>query len=83
LGYITPVQKYVTLIEYNSCLNYFFFLQWNNHGYDVAKIFTNKFNLISPVWLQVTPTPGGKGYVVTGALKYPNSNSIMYTVFHI
>jgi hypothetical protein len=32
----------------------------------VAKIFANKFDLISPVWLQVTPTPGGKGYVMTG-----------------
>uniref|UniRef100_A0A0P4Y7A4 Chitinase domain-containing protein 1 n=1 Tax=Daphnia magna TaxID=35525 RepID=A0A0P4Y7A4_9CRUS len=39
---------------------------WNGHGYDVAKIFANKFDLISPVWLQVTPTPGGKGYVITG-----------------
>lgn len=27
---------------------------WNNHGYDVAKIFGPKFSLISPVWLQVT-----------------------------
>uniref|UniRef100_A0A8D0CEA9 Chitinase domain-containing protein 1 n=1 Tax=Salvator merianae TaxID=96440 RepID=A0A8D0CEA9_SALMN len=26
---------------------------WNNHGYDVAKIFGNKFTTISPVWLQV------------------------------
>uniref|UniRef100_A0A8C0UHT1 Chitinase domain-containing protein 1 n=1 Tax=Cyanistes caeruleus TaxID=156563 RepID=A0A8C0UHT1_CYACU len=26
---------------------------WNNHGYDIAKIFGNKFTLISPVWLQV------------------------------
>lgn len=26
---------------------------WNNHGYDVAKIFGNKFTHISPVWLQV------------------------------
>ncbi|CAH0563533.1 unnamed protein product [Brassicogethes aeneus] len=25
---------------------------WNNHGYDVAKIFGNKFTHISPVWLQ-------------------------------
>lgn len=27
--------------------------QWNNHGYDVAKIFGSKFDMISPVWLQV------------------------------
>lgn len=26
---------------------------WNNHGYDVAKLFGRKFSLISPVWLQV------------------------------
>ncbi|XP_043828364.1 chitinase domain-containing protein 1 isoform X2 [Dromiciops gliroides] len=26
---------------------------WNNHGYDIAKIFGNKFTMISPVWLQV------------------------------
>ncbi|XP_075784342.1 chitinase domain-containing protein 1 isoform X2 [Pelodiscus sinensis] len=26
---------------------------WNNHGYDIAKTFGNKFTLISPVWLQV------------------------------
>ncbi|CAM5149628.1 unnamed protein product [Natator depressus] len=26
---------------------------WNNHGYNIAKVFGNKFTLISPVWLQV------------------------------
>jgi len=26
---------------------------WNNHGYDVAKLFGGKFSFISPVWLQV------------------------------
>ncbi|XP_043373778.1 chitinase domain-containing protein 1 isoform X3 [Dermochelys coriacea] len=26
---------------------------WNNRGYDIAKVFGNKFMLISPVWLQV------------------------------
>eukprot|EP00475_Leptophrys_vorax_P013053 TRINITY_DN19441_c0_g1_i1.p1 TRINITY_DN19441_c0_g1~~TRINITY_DN19441_c0_g1_i1.p1 ORF type:complete len:435 (+),score=107.80 TRINITY_DN19441_c0_g1_i1:946-2250(+) len=26
---------------------------WNNHGYDVVKVFTDKFDYISPVWLQV------------------------------
>jgi len=26
---------------------------WNSHGYDVSKIFTNKFTVLSPVWLQV------------------------------
>ncbi|KAK4874178.1 hypothetical protein RN001_013538 [Aquatica leii] len=28
---------------------------WNSHGYDVAKIFGNKFTHISPVWLQIKP----------------------------
>lgn len=27
--------------------------QWNNHGYDVAKIFSSKFDIISPIWLQI------------------------------
>ncbi|KAI1279583.1 Chitinase domain-containing protein 1 [Halotydeus destructor] len=26
---------------------------WNSHGYDVAKMFANKFTHISPVWLQI------------------------------
>lgn len=26
---------------------------WNNKGYDIAKLFTYKFNYISPVWLQL------------------------------
>ncbi|GFS20067.1 chitinase domain-containing protein 1 [Elysia marginata] len=26
---------------------------WNNHGYDVAKLFGSKFKYVSPVWLQV------------------------------
>lgn len=28
---------------------------WNNHGYDTAKVFKSKINLISPVWLQLLP----------------------------
>lgn len=38
---------------------------WNNHGYDVAKIFGNKFTHISPVWLQIK-RKGPKSYEVTG-----------------
>jgi len=38
---------------------------WNNHGYDVAKIFGSKFSMISPVWLQVTVSNGK--YVIGGA----------------
>ncbi|CAG9773867.1 unnamed protein product [Ceutorhynchus assimilis] len=38
---------------------------WNNHGYDIGKIFGNKFTHISPVWLQVR-RKGPKKYEVTG-----------------
>ncbi|KAL1498160.1 hypothetical protein ABEB36_009003 [Hypothenemus hampei] len=38
---------------------------WNNHGYDVAKIFGNKFTHISPVWLQIKRN-GVQKYEVTG-----------------
>lgn len=30
-----------------------FFLQWNGHGYEIAKIFAHKFTHICPVWLQI------------------------------
>uniref|UniRef100_A0A8C8SK32 Chitinase domain-containing protein 1 n=1 Tax=Pelusios castaneus TaxID=367368 RepID=A0A8C8SK32_9SAUR len=38
---------------------------WNSHGYDIAKIFGNKFTLISPVWLQVK-RKGKERFQVTG-----------------
>ncbi|KAJ7331986.1 hypothetical protein JRQ81_014166 [Phrynocephalus forsythii] len=38
---------------------------WNNHGYDIAKIFGNKFTTISPVWLQVKRR-GKEQFQVTG-----------------
>lgn len=38
---------------------------WNSHGYDVAKIFSDKFTYISPVWLQVKRKPGG-AFVING-----------------
>ncbi|XP_056637560.1 chitinase domain-containing protein 1 [Diorhabda sublineata] len=38
---------------------------WNNHGYDIAKIFGNKFTHISPVWLQLKRR-GKQKYEVTG-----------------
>ncbi|XP_064480298.1 chitinase domain-containing protein 1-like [Ornithodoros turicata] len=37
---------------------------WNNHGYDVAKIFGSKFGYVSPVWLQLK-LEGGK-LVISG-----------------
>lgn len=39
---------------------------WNNHGYDVAKIYGNKFTYISPVWLQVKRQSRQGTFVVTG-----------------
>ena len=42
-----------------------FSLQWNNHGYDIAKVFGNKFTYVSPVWLQIKRKPGG-AFIVEG-----------------
>ncbi|KAL5015362.1 hypothetical protein ScPMuIL_009632 [Solemya velum] len=39
---------------------------WNNHGYDIAKLFGHKFTYVSPVWLQVKRRPGGS-FQVQGA----------------
>ncbi|XP_013064412.1 chitinase domain-containing protein 1-like [Biomphalaria glabrata] len=36
---------------------------WNNHGYDIAKLFGAKFNYVSPVWLQIKRQPGGAFYI--------------------
>ncbi|XP_064605249.1 chitinase domain-containing protein 1-like [Liolophura sinensis] len=38
---------------------------WNNHGYDVAKLFGAKFTYVSPVWLQIKRMPGG-AFVMQG-----------------
>ncbi|XP_055386382.1 chitinase domain-containing protein 1 [Condylostylus longicornis] len=38
---------------------------WNNHGYDVAKIWGKKFDIISPVWLQVL-RKGENSYILAG-----------------
>ncbi|KAK2166544.1 hypothetical protein LSH36_38g08004 [Paralvinella palmiformis] len=40
-------------------------VQWNNHGYDIAKLFGNKFNYVSPVWLQLKHKPAG-AYIIEG-----------------
>eukprot|EP00736_Rhodelphis_marinus_P000504 Rmarinus@m.12327 len=32
---------------------------WNNHGYDTAKWFADKFSYVSPCWLQVQYAPDG------------------------
>lgn len=39
---------------------------WNNHGYDVAKLWGSKFSYVSPVWLQVL-RKGPKQYELGGA----------------
>lgn len=39
---------------------------WNSHGYDIAKLFSNKFSMVSPVWLQVKRRPGGSYHVQGG-----------------
>ncbi|KAM5246875.1 chitinase domain-containing protein 1 isoform 2-T2 [Ctenodactylus gundi] len=38
---------------------------WNSHGYDVAKVFGNKFTHISPVWLQLKRR-GREMFEITG-----------------
>ena len=41
---------------------------WNNHGYDVAKTFGGKINLVSPVWLQLLPKSHNSGAFSIGGL---------------
>lgn len=40
-------------------------LQWNSHGYDVAKTFGPKLTSVSPVWLQLRRR-GPETFDVTG-----------------
>ncbi|XP_053672316.1 chitinase domain-containing protein 1 [Anopheles nili] len=42
-----------------------FVTPWNNHGYDVAKMWGPKFDYVSPVWLQVL-RKGPKKYEIAG-----------------
>ncbi|RWS02380.1 chitinase-like protein 5, partial [Dinothrombium tinctorium] len=39
---------------------------WNNHGYDIAKIFARKFTHISPVWFQLKLSDDEKSTIVEG-----------------
>jgi hypothetical protein len=39
--------------------------QWNSKGYEIAEKFTNKFEMISPVWLQIKRSPDGT-YKISG-----------------
>lgn len=43
-----------------------FLVQWNGHGYDIAKQMGHKFTHISPVWLQIRHNVDLK-YKITGA----------------
>ena len=38
---------------------------WNPHGYDLVKIFTKKFDYISPVWFNIKRT-GLESYIIDG-----------------
>lgn len=51
LAYVTPVSFIFFLFHLYDCQIQ---LQWNSHGYDIAKWFANKFTHISPVWLQAS-----------------------------
>ncbi|KAJ3072370.1 Chitinase domain-containing protein 1 [Podochytrium sp. JEL0797] len=40
---------------------------WNNHGYDIVKMFRGKFTHLAPVWYQLNPDRTRAGsYVLTG-----------------
>ncbi|KFM63666.1 Chitinase domain-containing protein 1, partial [Stegodyphus mimosarum] len=39
---------------------------WNSHGYDVAKLFSSKFTMISPVWFQLKPKDSRGGILIEG-----------------
>ncbi|XP_013101378.1 chitinase domain-containing protein 1 [Stomoxys calcitrans] len=41
-----------------------FVTPWNSHGYDVAKLFAMKFDIISPVWFQIVKH--GEAYKIQG-----------------
>lgn len=42
-------------------------MQWNSHGYDIAKWFANKFTHICPVWLQARLNPEETNIIIEGA----------------
>ena len=41
-------------------------LQWNSHGYDIAKMFAKKFTHISPVWLQAKLNADESDAIISG-----------------
>ena len=62
------------MLSLNHCL------QWNAHGYDIAKLFGNKFNFVSPVWLQVRRKRSG-GFVIEGG--HDIDKGILFMLYHI
>ncbi|KAF6019658.1 CHID1 [Bugula neritina] len=40
--------------------------KWNSKGYDIAKVFSKKFDLVSPVWLQVVSRPNNEFEILGG-----------------
>ncbi|VDP84227.1 unnamed protein product, partial [Echinostoma caproni] len=53
------------------------FTKWNKLGYEVAEIFTPKFDLISPVWFQILGRK--KSYTVSGI---PNVDNWIRRLHH-
>lgn len=51
LAYVTPVSAYAELIASMMAM----VAQWNSRGYDIAKWQAKKFDLLCPVWFQLTP----------------------------
>ncbi|TPP59354.1 hypothetical protein FGIG_10330 [Fasciola gigantica] len=47
-----------------SCAKLGLCIEWNRLGYEVAEIFTHKFNLLAPVWFQVLGRK--KSYTISG-----------------
>lgn len=53
------------LTKYLNDTTHFPTLQWNSHGYDIAKLFGSKMTSLSPVWLQLRRR-GPETFDVTG-----------------
>lgn len=51
--------------DLQTCLVCCITLQWNSHGYDIAKTFGSKLTSVSPVWLQLRRR-GPETFDVTG-----------------
>ncbi|XP_003745077.1 chitinase domain-containing protein 1 [Galendromus occidentalis] len=64
---VTHQKAYSTLLQHSRNFSgnvLAYVTPWNNHGYDVAKIFGSKFTHVSPVWLQLKLE--GSSFVISG-----------------